>query len=88
MEVGRGGMYWGGDPAQAQDAMDDPSLNRIYSGFDFKFFVQSTIWNSMGVLQAEVDDNVWFPANVSQNILFKVSYVLCYDGRKNSKNYY
>lgn len=64
------GMYWGGDPTQAQDAMEDPSLDRIYSGFDFKFFVQSTIWSS-GVLQGEVDDNIWFQANVSNNVLFK-----------------
>jgi hypothetical protein len=64
------GMYWGGDPTQAQDAMEDPSLDRIYSGFDFKFFVQSTIWSS-GVLQGEVDDKIWFQANVSNNVLFK-----------------
>jgi len=38
------GLYWGGDPAQAQDAMNDPSLDRAMSGFDFKFFVQSTRW--------------------------------------------
>ena len=38
------GLFWGGDPAQAQDAMNDPSLDRIMSGFDFKFFVQSTRW--------------------------------------------
>ena len=66
------GMFWGGDPTQAQDAMEDPSLDRIYNGFDFKFFVQSTIWSNAGVLQSEVDDEIWFPASVSQNILFKV----------------
>lgn len=38
------GLYWGGDPSQAQDAMNDPSLDRAMSGFDFKFFVQSTRW--------------------------------------------
>jgi len=64
------GIYWGGDPTQAQDAMEDPSLDRIFSGFDFKFFVQSTIWSS-GALQNEVDDEIWFPANVSKNVLFK-----------------
>jgi hypothetical protein len=37
------GLYWGGDPAQAQEAMEDPSLERVMTGFDFKFFVQSTI---------------------------------------------
>ena len=65
------GMYWGGDPAQAQDAMEDPSLDRIYSGFDFKFFVQSTIW-STNDLKKELKDEVWFPAQVSKNVLFKV----------------
>ncbi|OEU22940.1 hypothetical protein FRACYDRAFT_233102 [Fragilariopsis cylindrus CCMP1102] len=69
-QITEDGMYWGGDPTQAQDAMEDPSLDRIYSGFDFKFFVQSTIWSS-GVLQGEVDDNIWFQANVSNNVLFK-----------------
>lgn len=38
------GLYWGGNPAQAQEAMNDPSLDRAMSGFDFKFFVQSTRW--------------------------------------------
>ena len=38
------GLYWGGDPVQAQDAMNDPSLDRVMNGFDFKFFVQSTRW--------------------------------------------
>ena len=72
-QITKDGMFWGGDPTQAQDAMEDPSLDRIYSGFDFKFFVQSTIWSNPGVLQSEVDDEIWFPASVSQNALFKVS---------------
>lgn len=38
------GLYWGGDPSQAQEAMCDPSLDRVMNGFDFKFFVQSTRW--------------------------------------------
>jgi len=69
-QITKDGMYWGGDPTQAQDAMEDPSLDRIYSGFDFKFFVQSTVWSSR-TLQSEVDDKVWFQANVSKNVLFK-----------------
>mmetsp|Transcript_1907 Transcript_1907/g.4463 ORF Transcript_1907/g.4463 Transcript_1907/m.4463 type:complete len:412 (-) Transcript_1907:170-1405(-) len=70
-QITEDGMFWGGDPTQAQDAMEDPSLDRIYSGFDFKFFVQSTIWSNAGQLQSEIDQQVWFPASVSQNILFK-----------------
>jgi hypothetical protein len=71
------GMYWGGEPAQAQDAMEDPSLDRIYSGFDFKFFVQSTIW-STNDLKKELKAEVWFPAQVSKNVLFKVSWGACW----------
>eukprot|EP00531_Pseudo-nitzschia_arenysensis_P012436 CAMPEP_0116141164 /NCGR_PEP_ID=MMETSP0329-20121206/14235_1 /TAXON_ID=697910 /ORGANISM="Pseudo-nitzschia arenysensis, Strain B593" /LENGTH=398 /DNA_ID=CAMNT_0003636327 /DNA_START=54 /DNA_END=1250 /DNA_ORIENTATION=+ len=70
-QITEDGMFWGGDPTQAQDAMEDPSLDRIYSGFDFKFFVQSTIWSNAGTIQSEIDEQVWFPASVSQNILFK-----------------
>ncbi|KAG7354703.1 ACR COG1678 domain containing protein [Nitzschia inconspicua] len=69
-QITEDGMFWGGDPAQAQDAMEDPSLDRIYSGFDFKFFVQSTIWSTKA-LRKELDDQVWFPAKVSKNVLFK-----------------
>jgi putative AlgH/UPF0301 family transcriptional regulator len=69
-QITEDGMFWGGDPAQAQDAMDDPSLDRIYSGFDFKFFVQSTIW-STNALKKELQDETWFPCNVSKNVLFK-----------------
>lgn len=38
------GLFWGGDPEQAQEAMNDSSLPKPMSGFDFKFFVQSTRW--------------------------------------------
>ena len=64
------GLFWGGDPAQAQEAMEDPSLDRIMSGFDFKFFVQSTIW-SANDLDKEIKDGIWFPASVSKEVLFK-----------------
>ena len=43
-QLTRDGLFWGGDPVQAQEAMNDPSLERIMTGFDFKFFVQSTRW--------------------------------------------
>jgi putative AlgH/UPF0301 family transcriptional regulator len=64
------GLYWGGDPAQAQEAMENPSLDRILTGFDFKFFVQSTIWSAKD-LDKEIQDGVWFPASVSKEVLFK-----------------
>lgn len=44
------GLFWGGDPAQAQDAMQDSSLDRVMTGFDFKFFVQSTRWLPLQVI--------------------------------------
>ena len=36
------GLYWGGSPVQAQEAMKDDRLERPLSGFDFKFFIQTT----------------------------------------------
>jgi len=65
------GLWWGGDPAQAQDAMEDSSsLGRVISGFDFKFFVQSTIW-SKNELEKEIQGGTWFCAQVSKEVLFK-----------------
>ena len=64
------GLYWGGNPEEAQDAMEDPSLDRIMSGFDFKFFVQSTLW-SPNELAREIEDGTWFVAEVSKEVLFK-----------------
>lgn len=64
------GLYWGGEPAQAQDAMSDPSLSRVFTGFDFKFYIQSTVWKP-GELQAEIAAGTWFCASVSKEILFK-----------------
>jgi len=64
------GLYWGGEPTQAQDAMEDPSLPRIMTGFDFKFFVQATRF-SRAELEQQCSDKVWFPASVSKQVLFK-----------------
>ena len=64
------GLFWGGDPAQAQDAMSDPSLERVFTGFDFKFFVQSTAFGP-GELQRELEKETFFCATVSKEILFK-----------------
>jgi hypothetical protein len=64
------GLYWGGDPAQAQDAMSDASLERVFTGFDFKFFVQSTRWMPLQ-LEKEIRDGVWFVASVNKEVLFK-----------------
>ena len=38
------GLYWGGNPVQAQEAMKDGRLEKPLSGFDFKFFIQTTRW--------------------------------------------
>ena len=38
------GLYWGGSPVQAQEAMKDDRLERPLSGFDFKFYIQTTRW--------------------------------------------
>ena len=50
--------------------MEHPSLDRVLTGFDFKFFVQSTIWSTKD-LEKEVKDGIWFPAEVSKEVLFK-----------------
>jgi len=64
------GLFWGGDAAQAQEAMTDPSLDRVMTGFDFKFFVQSTRWLPLQ-LENEIRDETWFVASVSKEVLFK-----------------
>lgn len=64
------GLYWGGDPAAAQDSMADPSIGRVLTGFDFKFFVQSTRWHPPQ-LKKEVENGTWFVAKVSKEVLFK-----------------
>lgn len=50
--------------------MSDPSLDRLFTGFDFKFFVQSTLW-APRALEKEIEDGVWFCASVSNEVLFK-----------------
>jgi putative AlgH/UPF0301 family transcriptional regulator len=50
--------------------MKDPSLDRPMSGFDFKFYVQTTRWLPLQ-LENEVRDETWFVASVSKEILFK-----------------
>jgi hypothetical protein len=37
--------------------MNDPSLERIMTGFDFKFFVQSTRWLPMQVSKNMTKEN-------------------------------
>ena len=67
------GLYWGGDPAQAQDALDNQqqqSQNRILTGFDFKFFVQATNFPP-GELQRELNAETFFVCTVAKEILFK-----------------
>jgi Uncharacterized ACR, COG1678 len=71
------GLYWGGDPAQAQEAMDIPIMNpltgkkdRICTGFDFKFFVQSTVYPA-GALQKEIDQGTFLVVNVAKDVLFQ-----------------
>ena len=74
------GLFWGGDPAQAQDALDNQqqyqqqqqqqSPNRILTGFDFKFFVQATNF-APGELQRVLDAEIFFGCTVAKEILFK-----------------
>ena len=64
------GLFWGGDSEHAQEAMNEASLERAYTGFDFKFFVQSTRWLPLQ-LEKEIRDGTWFCAEVSKEVLFK-----------------
>jgi hypothetical protein len=64
------GLYWGGDPSEAQDAMSDSANERVFTGFDFKFFVQSTRFNP-GELKKEIDNGTFYCAFVSKEVLFK-----------------
>lgn len=76
MQITTDGVYYGGDPAQAQEAMkittpsSEENNTPPMTGFDFKFFVQSTKW-APGQLEKEIKDDVWFVANVSKDVLFK-----------------
>lgn len=76
------GLYWGGDPAEAQrvvdadqsssSSSDDDVVQRRppLSGFDFKFFVQSTRWLPTQ-LEKEIRDGTWFVASVNKEVLFR-----------------
>lgn len=80
------GLYWGGSPPTAQILMERGQVNlplkgmvddetgqertRPLSGFDFKFFVQSTRWLPTQ-LEKEIRDETWFVAQVSKEVLFK-----------------
>lgn len=64
------GLFWGGDPTQAQDAMSDPSLDRVLTGFDFKFFVQSTTYGP-GEIEKLIENKTFYLANVSKEVMFK-----------------
>jgi len=64
------GLFWGGDPAQAQEVMNDARLEKAMAGFDFKFFVQSTRWLPEQ-LEKEIQDGTWYIAKVSKEVIFK-----------------
>lgn len=64
------GLYWGGDPVQAQKAMKDERLEKPMSGFDFKFFIQTTRWLPTQ-LEQEIKDGTWYVATVSKEVLFR-----------------
>ncbi len=64
------GLFWGGDPVQAQKAMKDDRLEKPLSGFDFKFFIQTTRWLPTQ-LEQEIKDGTWYVATVSKEVLFR-----------------
>jgi Uncharacterized ACR, COG1678 len=76
VQITKDGLYWGGNPVQAQDALTMSSStstdasNRIYTGFDFKFFLQSTIYPAK-MLQQELAAGTFFAVSVSKDVLFQ-----------------
>lgn len=67
------GLFWGGSPVEAQEVMTEHNKenpSKAISGFDFKFYVQSTRWLPTQ-LEKEVRDGTWFVTSVSKNVLFK-----------------
>jgi hypothetical protein len=67
--------------------MSDPTLDRVYTGFDFKFFAQSTVW-APGDLVKQIASDTWFCAHVSKEVLFKSrTYKFCHvDRLRGTKN--
>ena len=55
------GLYWGGSPVQAQEAMKDGRLEKPLSGFNLKFFIQTTRW-----LPSQVRFSFLFPLGVGE----------------------
>jgi Uncharacterized ACR, COG1678 len=74
VQITKDGLYWGGNPVQAQDALTMTSSssdnNRIYTGFDFKFFLQSTVYPAP-ILQQELAAGTFFAVSVSKEVLFQ-----------------
>lgn len=77
------GLFWGGDPSQAQEAMDASAVGgdskgeagttsspRVYTGFDFKFFVQHTVFKPKE-LEKYVASDTFFVTHVASPLLFQ-----------------
>mmetsp|Transcript_17723 Transcript_17723/g.37230 ORF Transcript_17723/g.37230 Transcript_17723/m.37230 type:complete len:519 (+) Transcript_17723:108-1664(+) len=64
------GLFWGGDPEQAQEVMKDKSFEEPLSGFSFKFFISYTKW-SAAELEKEIKNGTWYMTTVSREVLFK-----------------
>ena len=60
------GVHLGGD----MSAANDMAARGDASGFDFKFFVQSTRWLPT-VLEAEIASGLWLAADVDKRVMFK-----------------
>lgn len=63
----REGLYLGGSFESAQELVEDGT----YSGFRFKFFLQTAAWGS-GVLEEEIKKGWWLPARCSNQVILKV----------------
>ena len=68
-QITEDGLYWGGEPNQAQEAMEE-STDRVFSGFDFKFFVQSTQFKPKE-LDKLIESESVFVTSVATSLLFQ-----------------
>ena len=72
------GLYWGGNPVQAQEAMRDSRLEKPLSGFDFKFFIQTTRWlpSQVSSMSSDSVHFIEFDIRITLSHLFSFSIII------------
>uniref|UniRef100_I2CSD8 Uncharacterized protein n=1 Tax=Nannochloropsis gaditana (strain CCMP526) TaxID=1093141 RepID=I2CSD8_NANGC len=65
-QVTNDGLFFGGNYTAAQELVREQGA----SSSRFKFFIQQTLW-APGELKREIEDKVWYPAQVSKDVILK-----------------